>query len=84
MPLPTEPVSLNVEQIRDLCGKLAGLRHDVNNEMSKIAASLELLRRRPESAERVLPNLAEQPRKVSDIVVRFSNELEAALRVTRP
>lgn len=78
-----EPVTLSADQIRDLCGKLSALRHDTNNELSKIAAALELIRLRPEAAGRVLPALGEQPRKVSEIVTRFSNELETALRVTR-
>ena len=84
MAAPNEPVSLSVEQARELHGKLGAMRHDVNNELSKIAAAIELIRRRPESAERMWPGLAEQPRKISEVVTRFANELETALRVTRP
>lgn len=84
MPLPTEPVTLNVEQIGELNKKLADLRHDVNNHVSLILASAELLRRKPETAERMLASLGEQPPKILAAIKQFSNDLETALRITRP
>ncbi len=84
MSLPTEPVTLSVEQIRELNQKLADLRHDINNYASLILASAELLRRRPETAERMLASLAEQPPKILATVKQFSGDLEAALHITRP
>lgn len=84
MPPPTEPVTLTVEQIKELNTKLADLRHDVNNYASLILASAELLRRKPETAERMLASLNEQPPKILAAMRQFSNELEAALRITRP
>jgi hypothetical protein len=84
MSLPTEPVTLSVEQIRELNQKLADLRHDTNNYASLILASAELLRRRPETAERMMASLAEQPPKIIAAVKQFSGDLEAALRITRP
>ncbi len=84
MSLPIEPVTLSVEQIGELNKKLADLRHDINNYVSLILASLELLRRRPESAERMMANLGEQPPKIITAVKKFSDDLEAALRITRP
>ena len=84
MPLPTEPVTLTVEQISDLGKKLADLRHDINNYASLILASAELLRRRPETAERMLASLSDQPPKIISAVRQFSDELEKALHVTRP
>lgn len=84
MSLPTEPVTLSAEQIGELNQKLADLRHDINNHVSLILASLELLRRRPESAERMLKNLNEQPPKIITAVKQFSGDLEAALHISRP
>jgi len=84
MSLPTEPVTLSIEQIGELNQKLADLRHDVNNYVSLILASAELLRRKPETAERMLASLNEQPPKILAVVRQFSNDLEAALRITRP
>ena len=84
MPLPTEPVTLSAEQIGELNQKLAALRHDINNYASLILASTELLRRRPENAERMLANLIEQPHKIIAVVKQFSGDLDAALHITRP
>jgi len=84
MSLPTEPVTLSVEQIGELNRKLADARHDVNNYVALIMASVELLRRRPETAERMLASLLEQPPKITAAVKKFSSEFETALRITRP
>jgi hypothetical protein len=84
MMLPTEPVTLSVEQIGELNKKLSDLRHDINNYASLILASGELLRRRPETAERMLTSMTEQPPKIIAAVKQFSGDLEAALRITRP
>jgi hypothetical protein len=84
MPLPTEPVTLSVEQIGELNQKLADLRHDINNRASVMLASTELLRRRPELAERMLASLAEQPPKILELITQFSRDLESAFHVTRP
>jgi hypothetical protein len=84
MSLPTEPVTLSVEQIGELNQKLADLRHDINNHVSVMLASTELLRRRPETTERMLASLAEQPPKIIEAIIQFSRDLEAAFHITRP
>ena len=84
MSLPTEPVTLSVEQIHELNQKLADLRHDINNRASVMLASTELLQRRPETAERMLASLAEQPPKILELITQFSRDLEAVFHITRP
>lgn len=84
MPLPNEPVTLNVGQIRELNQKLADLRHDVNNSLSLMTAAVELIQRRPQSAANMWSTLIEQPRKVTATISHFSSDLEAALHITRP
>jgi len=84
MPLPSEPVTLSVKQIAELNEKLGTLRHDVNNNLSLITAATELMRRRPETAERMWGTLVEQPHKVAESVSQFSRELEALLHITKP
>jgi hypothetical protein len=84
MALPTEPVTLSVEQISELNRKLSMLRHDVNNNLSLIMAAVELLRRRPEGAEKMLVMLVEQPHKISESITKFSGDMESTLRITRP
>ena len=83
MALPTEPVTLNVAQINELNHKLSVLRHDVNNHLSLITASVELIRHRPDSVERMLNVVAEQPQKISESVMRFSDDVKSALHITR-
>jgi hypothetical protein len=84
MTLPIEPVTLGVEQISELHQRLSTLRHDVNNKLSLVAATVELVRRRPENTERLLNSLGEQPGMIAEIIARFSADLESALRITRP
>ncbi len=84
MTLPTEPVTLSVVQVGELNQKLSHLRHDVNNKLSIIAASLELIRRRPEDADRLLNSLGEQPRKISEIITQFSADIESVLGIKQP
>ena len=84
MRLPTEPVTLSVEQISELNRKLSDLRHDVNNKLSLIAASVELIRRRPEIAGRLLDSVDQQPKIIAGILTEFSRQMEAALRIERP
>lgn len=84
MPLPIEPVTLSVAEISELHQKIRNLRHDVNNKLSLVAASVELVRRRPEDAERLLSSIGEQPKKISEMIAQFSRDAESALRITRP
>jgi hypothetical protein len=83
MPLPNESITLTVEQIKELNQRLADMRHDVNNHLSLMMAAAELIRRRPETAERMLDSIVEQPREISEIIAKFSRELESALKITR-
>jgi hypothetical protein len=80
---PTRPVALSMEQISELNQKLATLRHDLNNSLSLIAATVELVRRRPTVPEQMWNSLAEQPRKIGEAFSQFSRDLEAALHITR-
>ncbi len=84
MPLPNQPVTLNVEHIGELYNKLAALRHDVNNNLALVVAAAEIIHRKPESAERVWSGLAEKPHKIAESIAQFSHELEKALGITRP
>ena len=83
MPLPDQPVSLTAAQAAELNAKLSGMRHDVNNYLSLIIASVELIRYKPETAERMLATLVEQPPRIADALRKFSDEFERSLGVTR-
>jgi len=83
MALPNQPVTLTVEQIDELNRRLSTMRHDVNNNLSLMMAALELIRYKPETAERMLATLAEQPQKVTGSIAVFSAEFEKTLGITR-
>ena len=81
--MPTEPVTLNVEQIGELNQKLSAMRHDINNNLSLIMAAVELIRHKPEMVERMMTTVAEQPTKITEAMTRFSSEFERAFGITR-
>jgi uncharacterized protein YoxC len=83
MSLPSEPVTLSVEQVRELKQKLSDLRHDVNNNIALMLSAIEMIKRRPESVEKMLESLARQPRRVNDTVTEFSRDLEKALHINK-
>ena len=83
MRLPDQPVSLTVEQVAELSGKLSAMRHDINNYLSLIIASVELIRYKPETAERMMTTLVEQPPRIAEALRKFSAEFERSLGMTR-
>lgn len=84
MALPTEPVTLSVEQLKELNEKLSKMRHDVNGTLTHLTLAMELLRLKPDDKEKWLTLMAEQPPKIVAEITRFSRDLEAALGITRP
>ena len=70
-------------QVAVLDRQLSELRHNVNNHLALMVAALELIRRKPDSAPRVIENLMEQPQKILDEIRRFSAEFEKAMKITR-
>jgi hypothetical protein len=83
MTLPSQPVTLTVEQIEELNRKLSHMRHDINNNLSLILAATELIRHKPQSLERMIGTLVEQPPKVTESIARFSAEFEKAFGIVR-
>lgn len=74
--LPDQPVTLAVSQIDQLNRQLTNLRHDINNHLSLMLAAAEVIRRKPEAAERMSATFEEQPRKVTAAMLKFSAEFE--------
>ena len=83
MLLPSQPITLTVEQITELSAKLSAMRHDINGQLSVIVAAMELIKHKPQSSERMLAPLAEQPAKIGDAMRKFSAEFERTLSITR-
>jgi hypothetical protein len=92
-PVPEAPVTLTVEQIEQICGHLATIRHDINNDLSKIVGTAELIKlelqrlpvdpAKPLKAIDRIPTLLEQPKKISVMIEAFSKQLEKLLGVNR-
>jgi hypothetical protein len=83
MRTPSQPVQLSVEEIQELNHKLSTLRHDINNNLSLIMAATELIRHKPQMAERMMVTLIEQPPKISAAMAKFTSEFETTLGITR-
>ena len=83
MGLPTQPLTLSVEQIRHLNQQLTNMRHDINNHLSLIVAAGELVRLHPETAKRMTATLSEQLPKITQQMDRFTTEFELTFGITR-
>jgi hypothetical protein len=84
MGLPAKPVTLSVEQIKDLNQKLSTMRHDINNHLSLILAAVELVKYKPDMVQRMMESLTKQPPKMSTVISTFSEEFQKTLGITRP
>lgn len=83
MGMPQTPITLTPQQVADLSEKLATARHDINNNLSLIVAAVELMRRKPEIAPRMVESISQQPDKIIAQMRAFSLEFEQALSITR-
>ena len=84
MGLPSQPVTLTVEQLGELNRQLANMRHDINNSLSLVVAAAELIRHKPAVAERMMATLSEQPGKITAAINKFSATFEETFGITRP
>jgi hypothetical protein len=83
MGLPTEPVTLNAKQIEELNQKLSDMRHNVNNNLALLVAAIELIRRKPDLAIKMVDSMSTQPDKMNDEIQRFSAIFEKTFGITR-
>ncbi len=83
MTLPSQPVTLAVSQIDQLNQQLSTLRHDINNQLSLMLAAAEVIRRKPEAAERMSATFEELPRKITEAMLRFSAEFEKSFGIKK-
>lgn len=77
------PVALDASEIDELNKQLATMRHDINNHLSLMMAAVELIRRKPEAAERMANTLTEQPAKITESMKKFSTQFEEKLGIKR-
>ncbi len=77
------PAALEASEIEALNKQLATMRHDINNHLSLMMAAVELVRRKPEAAERMASTLTDQPFRITAAMKLFSAQFETALRIQR-
>jgi hypothetical protein len=83
MELPTQPVTLSVEQIGDLAQKLATLRHDVHNKLSLIMAAADVTQYKPQLTEKMMATVVEQPLKIIEALAVFTSEFERVFGIRK-
>ncbi|MDX1952304.1 MAG: hypothetical protein SFY81_08960 [Verrucomicrobiota bacterium] len=83
MGLPTEPVTFSPAEVHSLNQKLANMRHNVNNNLALMVAAIELMRRKPEMAPRLIENLAQQPDKMVEEIKIFTEAFERSFKIVR-
>jgi hypothetical protein len=59
------------------------MRHDVNNHISLIMAAAELIRHKPQMADRMLTTIAEQPPRITESINKFTAEFAQTFGLSR-
>lgn len=83
MQMPQFPTTLTPEQLEELNNKLSHMRHEINNQLSLVVAALELIRFKPDSRDKMLHTISEQPNKIIAEMQKFSTDFEQALGIKR-
>lgn len=83
MGTPKEPVMLTGAQVEELARLLSHLRHNVNNHLSLIVAAIELIKRKPELAPKMMASMNDQPQKIVEEIRKFSDEFNRAFGIVR-
>jgi hypothetical protein len=83
MSVPTAPITITPEQLKQLNEHLSHMRHEINNQLSLVVAALELMSFKPDLRDRMLETLGQQPPRITAEVAKFSAEFERAFGITR-
>src|SRR5258706_7564017 len=79
MGLPSQPVTLSIEQLDELNKKLSTMRHDINNHLSLIMAAVGLLRHKTQLAERMIATLIQQPPRGTEAINKIFAQVERTM-----
>jgi hypothetical protein len=83
MGVPQTPATLSAEQVAELNKKLSHMRHEINNQLAMVVAALELIKYRPDTSEKMLATVSQQPPKILAEMAKFSADFEQAFGITR-
>ncbi len=78
MRLPSQPITLSPEQIREMNRQLSEMRHDIKNHLAVIGAAIELSR-----DDRARGTFSERWPKIRDLLDGFSTGFERDLGINR-
>jgi hypothetical protein len=83
MGLPSVMVSFQPDQVAELERCLSDARHGINNHLTLISTAIELIRRDPASAERLIHTMIDRPELIREELMRFNRAFDAAFGITR-
>jgi hypothetical protein len=83
MMLPTAPVTLTVEQVGELNGKLSKMRHDVSGELTIVCLALDVMKKDPSQGAKLAAMVSGRVPKISQLVGEFSRDFETMMGITR-
>ena len=83
MVIPKTPVILSPSQIEELAQKFKNMRHEINNHLSVVVLSVEILQKKPELMKHTSAVIEEQRLKISQDIAQFSAEFERAFDIIR-
>ena len=84
MGLPSQIVTFDPAQVAELNRLLSEVRHGINNHLTLISTAIELIRRDPSGAGRLVHTMADRPEMIRGELMRFSRAFERAFGITRP
>ena len=76
-----QPVSISSEELLAIKQKLSTARHNINNHLALIVAAAELVKRKPDMAERLSATFLDQPKKIMNEISDFTRALEKTLGI---
>lgn len=82
--LRNDPLVLTGDQVRSLNEQLSKMRHDINNNLTVLVAAIDLIRYKPDSLDKWLASIRDQPGHINSSLREFSRLFEETLGISRP
>jgi hypothetical protein len=76
-----EPLTLSPDDVEKLNKQLGEMRHNVNNKLALMVASIELIKLVPHRSVELCDKLMSQPDFINQEISAFSNNLRTALKI---
>ena len=76
-------MTLSPAEMAEILQCLKTARHNVNNSLSLVTAAAELVKLKPDAAERFSNQILQQPQRIMAELRQFSDDLEKRLGVEK-